>query len=133
MDELIKQIATKFGIPESVAQQAVGMLMSFLKKEGSSELFGQIAAAIPGANQAADQAPEPQEAAGLLGKVAGMLGGTTGKGAALASALTNTGLNSDQLAGFGEVVINFIKEKAGPQVVDQLLSQVPMLKSLLSK
>jgi hypothetical protein len=133
MDEFIKQIAAKFGIPESVAQQAVSLIMSFLKKEGSSELFGMISSAIPGAEQAADQAPELQDSGGLLGKVAGMLGGTAGNSTALISALSNVGLSAEQLGGFGEAVLSFIKEKAGQQVNDLLLDQVPALKALLGK
>lgn len=131
MEELIKQVTSRFGVSESDAQQAVSMVMSLLKKQGNDDLFGKIAAAIPGADQAADSAPAPEENAGLLGKVAGMFGGNAGQGAALVSALSKTGLKADQLSGFGELVINFIKQKAGPQVVDQLVGQVPMLKALL--
>jgi len=131
MDELIQQVVGKFGIDESSAQQAVGMVMSLLKQEGKGDLFGKIAAAVPGAEQAADQAPNPEESSGLMGKMAGMLGGNTGKGAALTMALKKTGLQTDQLSGFGELVINFLRDKAGSDVVDQIVEQVPMVKGLL--
>lgn len=73
--------------------------------------------------------------AGMLGKLAGMasaaLGGSAGGGLEMASALTKTGVTSDQLGEFVTTVVNFLKEKAGKDVVDQVLAKFPMLKTLL--
>jgi hypothetical protein len=134
MDELIKQLTSQIGIDSSTANQAVATVMSLLQKEGGDDLFSKIAAAIPGAQAAADMTPAPTESAGgggLLGSVMGMLGGSAGKGLALAAALKGLGISEDKLGSFATIVIDFIKQKAGPDVVNQLIAQLPMLKSML--
>lgn len=134
MDELIKQLTSQIGIDSSSANKAVGTVMSLLKKEGGDDLFGKIAAAIPGAQAAADTTPAPTESAGgggLLGSVMGMFGGSAGKGFALAAALKALGIKEDKLGSFATIVIDFIKQKAGADVVNQLVAKLPMLKSLL--
>jgi len=134
MDELIKQLTAQVGIDPATANQGVASVMSLLKKEGGSELFGKIAAAIPGASAAADSAPDPTTTgggAGLLGSVMGMLGGSAGKSFALAAALKAIGIQEDKLPAFASTVINFIKEKVGPDVAMQLLAKLPMLKQLV--
>lgn len=134
MDELIKQLTAQVGVDSATANQAVGTVMALLKKEGGSDLFGKIAAAIPGAQAAADATPAPTDAsggAGLLGSVVGMLGGSAGKGFALAAALKALGIREDKLPSFANILLNFLKEKAGPDVVNQLIAKLPMLKSLM--
>jgi hypothetical protein len=134
MDELIKQLTARIGIDSATANQAVAAVMSLLKKEGGAELFGKIAAAIPGANAAADSTPDPTTmggGAGLFGSVMGMLGGSTGKGLALAGALKALGIEEDKLPEFASTVVNFIKERVGPDVVQQVLEKFPMLKQLV--
>ncbi|HBJ33922.1 MAG TPA: hypothetical protein DDZ51_03980 [Planctomycetaceae bacterium] len=134
MDELIKQLTSQIGIDKSVAGQAVGTVMSLLKKEGGDDLFSKIAAAIPGAQAAADTSPSPTESAGgggLLGSVMGMLGGSAGKGLALAASLKGLGISEDKLGSFATIVLDYIKQKAGPDVVNQLVAKLPMLKALL--
>jgi len=134
MDELIKQLTSQIGIDASTANQAVGAVMSLLKKEGGDDLFGKIAAAIPGAQVAAETTPAPTESgggAGLLGPVMGMLGGSAGKGLALATALKGLGIDERKVGSFATIVIDFIKQKAGADVVSQLIAKLPMLKSLL--
>jgi len=134
MDELIRQLTSQIGIDKSTANQAVGTVLSMLKKEGGDDLFSKIAAVIPGAQAAADTTPSPTESAGgggLLGSVMGMLGGSAGKGLALAAALKALGISEDKLGSFATIVIDFIKQKAGPDVVNQLVARLPMLKSML--
>jgi hypothetical protein len=134
MDELIKQLTARIGVDSGTANQAVASVMSLLKKEGGDELFAKIAAAIPGANAAADSTPDPTTmggGGGLLGSVMGMLGGSAGKGVALAAALKALGIGEDKLPEFASTVINFIKEKVGPDVVQQVLEKFPMLKQLV--
>ena len=135
MDELIQKLAAQFGIDATAARNAVATILAMLKQEGGDEAFNKIADSIPGAAEAADSAPAPEEAggaAGLIGSVLGMLGGKSGgQGASLVGALQALGLNPDQLAGFAKTVLGFIKDKAGQEVVDQLLAKVPVLKSLL--
>ena len=139
MDELIQQLTSKLGIDASVATAAAGKAMAMVKENAGDDLFGKISAAIPGAGDAAQQAAEAPAAAaaggGMLGKLAGMassaLGGSAGSGLEMGAALSAAGLQTDQLGDFASTIVAFLKDKLGDDVMDQILSKVPMLKSLL--
>jgi len=134
MDELINQLTTQLGIDPAAANQAVGMVLALLKTEGGNDLFEKLSASIPGAQASANAAPTPNEISegGLLGSVMGMLGGSAGKGLSLVAALKALGIDQQQLAPFANIVLDFIKRKAGSDVVDQLLAKLPILKSLIA-
>jgi uncharacterized protein (DUF2267 family) len=66
MDELVKLVSKKVGIPQAQAEQAVEIVLSFLKDKLPEPLAGQIDAALEG------------EVSGL-GDLAGGLGGLFGK------------------------------------------------------
>ncbi len=138
MDELIKLIAGQLGIDASTATSAIGKVMALLKGNVGSDLFGQIAGAIPGAEEAATQAadaPEPPQGGGMLGKLVGMassmLGGKAGGGLEMASALASTGIDSDKIGPFMSMIFEFLKSKLGDDVFDQIVSKLPMLKSMM--
>lgn len=69
MDELVKMVADKVGIPETQAKQAVEIVLSFLKDRLPESMAGQVDAVIDG------------DVSGLgdLGDLAGGLGGMFGK------------------------------------------------------
>ncbi|EMI42543.1 DUF2780 domain-containing protein [Rhodopirellula sp. SWK7] len=138
MDELIQLITGRLGIDSSIANAGVGKLMALLKDQVGGDLFNQIAGAVPGAEEAASQAaesPEPAAGGGLLGKLSGMasaaLGGNAGGGLEMASALASTGIDADKLGPFISTVVEFLKDKLGDDVVEQIMSKLPMLKTLL--
>ncbi|MGB7323649.1 MAG: DUF2780 domain-containing protein [Rubripirellula sp.] len=140
MDELIAQLTGKLGIDESVANAATGKALAMVKQHAGDDLFGKIASAIPGASEAAESGAVANEPAGgggggMLGKLAGMasgaLGGSAGGGLELGAALSSAGIESDKMGGFMTTVIAFLKEKAGSEVMDQVLAKFPMLKTLL--
>ena len=135
VDELISQLTDKLGLDPGVAQTATQKAMSMIKENAGDDLFSQISGAVPGAEEAASAEPAPTSGGGMLGKLAGMasgaLGGNAGSGLEMASALTSSGLKTDQVGGFMQTLIGFIKDKAGDSVVDQLLGKFPMLKQLI--
>ena len=135
MDELISQLTSKLGIDASVAQTATNKAMSMVKEHAGEDLFNQIADAVPGASEAAAEQPEPTAGGGMLGKLAGMasgaLGGSAGSGLELGAALTSTGLKTDQVGGFMQTLVSFLKDKVGDEVMDQVLGKFPMLKQLI--
>ena len=140
MDELIQQLTSKLGIDPSVANAATEKAMALVKEHAGDDIFDKISSAIPGASEAAAQgAAAPADAAsggGMLGKLAGMaseaLGGSAGGALELGSALSSAGLDTEQMGGFASTIIEYLKEKVGDDVVEQLLAKVPMLKSLIS-
>ncbi|MCM2371729.1 DUF2780 domain-containing protein [Aporhodopirellula aestuarii] len=138
MDELVQLITGRLGIDASVANDGLGKLMALVKEHVGSDLFDQIAGAVPGADDAASQAADsgtPPAGGGLLGKLSGMasaaLGGSAGGGLEIASALASCGIDAEKLGPFLSTVIEFLKDKLGDDVVEQLLSKFPMLKTLL--
>lgn len=139
MDELIQQLKSKLGIDASVAKGATEKAMAMVKEHVGDDIFSKISCAIPGASDAASQGAAPAAEAsgggGMLGKLAGMassaLGGSAGGGLELASSLTSAGVGTDKLGCFVSMLIEFIKEKAGKEVMDQVLAKFPMLKTLI--
>lgn len=69
MDELVKMVADKVGIPEAQAKQAVEIVLSFLKDRLPESMAGQVDAVIDG----------DLSGLGDLGDLAGGLGGMFGK------------------------------------------------------
>ncbi|MEM6978177.1 MAG: DUF2780 domain-containing protein [Planctomycetota bacterium] len=139
MDELIKQITSQLGIDNETAQSGVGKTMAMLKDQAGDDLFSQISNSVPGIEQLISKASESPagDAAGggMLGKLAGMassaLGGSAGGGLELGSALTSMGIDSSKLGPFVTLIVNFLKENVGDEIMDQILSKFPMLKTLL--
>jgi hypothetical protein len=112
--------------------------MALVKEHAGSELFDKISSAIPGASEAAKQGGEPAASGGdggMLGKLAGMaseaLGGSAGGGLELGAALNGAGLDSDQIGSFVSMIIEFLKDKVGDEVMDQVLGKFPLLKTLM--
>ncbi|MFN2289768.1 MAG: hypothetical protein ACK2UC_01135 [Anaerolineae bacterium] len=66
MDELVKLVSKKVGIPEAQARQAVEVVVDFLKKQLPQPIAAQVEAAAKGD-------------VGDLGDLAGSLGGMLGK------------------------------------------------------
>ncbi|MEM9364556.1 MAG: DUF2780 domain-containing protein [Planctomycetota bacterium] len=139
MDELIKLITSQVGIDESAAGSGINKTMAMLKKHAGDDLFGQIASAIPGADDAASAGITGEQPAsdggGMFGKLAGMassaLGGSAGEGLELGATLSELGIGGDKLSPFIKTLVDFIREKAGDEVLDQLLAKFPLLKTLL--
>lgn len=139
MDELIQQLTAKLGIDESVAKAATGKAMAMVKENVGEDLFGKIASAVPGAGDVAEagaSTPTPSEGGGgMLGSLASMassaLGGSAGSGLELGAALGDAGLPTDQMGSFVKMVIDFLKDKVGDEVMEQVLAKFPMLKTLV--
>ena len=72
MDELVKMVADKVGIPEAQAKQAVEIVLSFLKDRLPDSMAGQVDAVIDGDLSGLGDL-------GDLGDLAGGLGGMFGK------------------------------------------------------
>ena len=140
MDELIKQLTGKFGVDASTATNLTAKTMEVVKENVGSELFSKISAAVPGlgdmlAGDAEGAPSKPASSGGLMGMVTGLatsfLGKKAGSGLELGNILANAGISSDKLGGFLETIVEFIREKAGNEIVEQVLEKVPMLKALM--
>lgn len=128
MEDLIQRIIAKTGIDEDLAGQAVGIILRFLNKDGPTELVGQVIDAIPGARALID-AEGNGGGGGLLGGLAGMVGGMGAMGAL--NELTSAGLDMGQVQTVTKEVVAFAKEKAGDDLVDEIIGAIPGLSQVV--
>jgi len=129
MDELIAKLTQAAGIDEATAQNAVGIILNFLKKEAPAEHVDQAVAAIPGAKEAVEQQANAAAPGGLAGAMAGLGGLMGGAGGlmALAGQLTGAGLSMGQMQAVGKELFAHVREKAGEDVVGGIVAAVPGL------
>jgi hypothetical protein len=144
MEELIGRITDAVGIDEETAQTAIGVILGFLNKEGPSDAVGQLLESLPGAQEMlAGLSDSGAEAGGLSGALGGLMGGSggglggiagalgglmggqTGGLMAAASELMSAGLDMGQIQGVTQEVVGFAREKAGDDVVSQIVAQIP--------
>lgn len=141
IDQLVEQVCSKLGLPADKAEQAVGVVMGFFKKEGDPAVVTDMFAKIPGAADLAgkyESLAGGQAAAGgggllggLMSKITGSLGGGAGDALEAVQAFKQTGLSMDQAQELLPVAKNFLEENAGSDLVGKALESVPALKSLL--
>lgn len=128
MEELAARIMTAAGLNEETARTAIGIILRFLAKDGPQDLVPQIIAALPGAE--AIMAEGQQQAGGLFGSIAGMMGGTMGAMATL-NELSNAGLDLDQVKTVAREIVGFAREQAGEEVVNAAIARIPGLNQLV--
>jgi hypothetical protein len=124
MDELIQRVASAAGIDAPTARTAIGLILGFLKKESDSPETTQLIAALPGADAAIAETADAQ-GGGVLGGLAGMMGGTGLVG--LASKLSSAGLSMTEMQSAGKELFAFAREKAGEDVVGAVAGSIPGL------
>jgi hypothetical protein len=155
MEELIGRITDAVGIDEQTAQTAIGVILGFLNKEGPDDAMAQLVEAIPGADafiaSLGDGGGETGGGlagalgglmggsggglgglggsggglGGLAGAVGGLMGGQSGGLMSAASELMSAGLDMGQIQGVTQEVVGFAREKAGDDVVSQIVAQIP--------
>jgi hypothetical protein len=124
LDELISRVTQSAGIDAGVAQQAVGQILSFLKKEGPAGPVAEVFGKIPGADEAAAAADGSAGGGGMMGAIGGMMGGGGGL-MGLAGKLTGLGLGMGEMQTVGKEVFAFAREKAGEDAVGQIAGAIP--------
>lgn len=126
MEELIQRIATETGIDPALARKAVEIIINFLHRDGPQPLVGELITKFPGAEALLREHGEGGAKGFLGGKLSSIFGGGMGAMAAL-NELTDAGLELDQVQQVTRLVVEFAKEHAGEEVVDQVIGQIPGL------
>jgi len=125
MDDLIQTIASDVGIEPALARTAVEIIINFLHRDGPQPLVGELIDKFPGATALLRQ--EDGGGKGFLaGKLSGLFGGGMGAMAAL-NELTDAGLELDQVQQVTRLVIDFARQHAGDDVVDEVVGRIPGL------
>jgi hypothetical protein len=122
MEELITRITKNVGLDETTARQAVGVILSFLYREGDREKVVTLVERIPGAEGFVTR-DDPDSSATLGG-----LGGLMGGGAmAVLGELQGLGLGMGQIQGVTQETVHFARERAGEDVVNDIVASIPGL------
>ncbi len=131
MEELISRITSSLGIDESLAAKAVGIIFNLLQSAGPEDKVSQLLKAIPGASDLIGSSDTGGGGLGaMMGSLGGMMGGSMGGAMGAMSALNElkeAGLSTDQVQNLGSEVLGFAKEKAGEDLVGDIVSQIPGL------
>jgi len=139
MQDIVQAIAGKLGIGESTVGSAVTVILQLVQEHADSGPAAALIAKLPGAQALLDSAGAPAEASdggqggglgGLMGSVAGALGGQMGGLGALAQ-LQDAGLDSDQVGPLVGQFLDFAKEHAGDDLVNQVSGSIPGLQDLV--
>jgi hypothetical protein len=116
MEDLIERLVTHVGVKREVAVKAVGIIFSFLLKEGPTEKVEALLAMLPGADAAVSAS------GGNFG-----MGGVMGAGAKLMAA----GLSMSQVQGVTREVVAYARERAGEDAVGEIVGAIPGLSQFL--
>lgn len=126
MNELVTRVAENVGIEPATAEKAVGMILGFLQREAADGPVAKMIEAIPGASDLiAQYNGEGSGGGGLLGGLMSAIGG--GGVMALGQQLMSQGLGMGEITSLAKETIAFAKEKAGDDVVDEVVASVPGL------
>jgi hypothetical protein len=129
MEELITRIMSATGISDDMARSAVAIILNFLNKEGPADKMQQIFDALPGAAELVAGHEAGKKAGGLLGGLGGMIPGMGAMGAL--NELTSAGLGMDEVQSVVRQLVEYAKEKAGDDTVDEVISNIPGLSQIV--
>ena len=115
MDELVERIVATVGVDRAVAEKSVGIILAFLLNEGPADKVQALMDRLPGAEAAAKSSSN--------GSGGGLMGGIMGVGTKLMAA----GLGMGQMQGVTREIIAFAREKAGEDVVGEIVGAIPGL------
>ena len=133
MQEFIQAAASRLDISEESAKSATEKLLSFLKNQGEGDEIKQLIAKLPGAEELLNSSSpgSVSSGGGMMGGLASSLGNTLGGGGGALATLLGSGLDASQSVSFIKMLVDYAKQKVGPELVDQVAENVPALKSLL--
>lgn len=122
MDELIERITQKTGLDQATTRKAIGLILGYLQKEGPQNEVNQLIAALPGAQDAIDEANS-----GGGGGMMGMIGSLGGGVMALGGQLMGIGVSMGQMQPLGKELFAYGREKAGEDAMGTIMGSIPGL------
>jgi hypothetical protein len=119
MQEVINRVAAAAGIDADKAEQAIGMVLAFLRKEAPADQMDKLLGAMPGAAELADQ-QGGKGGGGIMGMFSGGLMGLAGQ-------LSGIGLGMGEMQSVGRELFNIGRERAGEDTMGEIAGSVPGL------
>jgi hypothetical protein len=129
LDEMIKVVSERLGVTESVARQAIKVLLEFACKRAAGTKLEKLLMEIPGVTSLLGKTT-PGEA-GRYSEVGGLVAASIADVARAFFDLRSAGLRSSQIRPFVQTFLEKAREIAGPETIEEILRQVPALKAFL--
>jgi isocitrate lyase len=118
MKELIAALSQKLKIDEKQAQGGAAILFKATRDKLGSAEFSKMLGSVTGVESLVKQAP--QSGGGLLGGLASLAGGNTALLATIVSGFSKLNLSTDQAQKFVPIMLDYLRNKVGPDVVERL-------------
>jgi hypothetical protein len=129
LDEIIKVVSERLGVSESVARDAIKVLLEFARKRVTGTKLERLLMEMPGVSSLLGKTT-PAEA-GRSSEVGALVAGSIADVAKAFFALRSAGLRSSQIRPFVETFLEKAREIAGPETIEEILRQIPALKAFL--
>ncbi len=120
MKELIDALSKGLNISGTQAEGGAAVLFKAARDKLGGEEFGKLLGGVPGVGELLKKAPQPGGLGGMLGGLAGAMGGNAGLIATVVGGFSKLGLNVDDAKRFVPVILEFLRGKVGPDVVEKL-------------
>ena len=121
MKELVDMLTRTLGVNAAQAEGGAGVLFKAAKDKLGGAEFDQLLGGLPGIGDLMKKAPATGGGlGGLLGGLAGAVGGNAGLIATIVGGFGKLGLTPDHAKKFVPVILEFLKTRAGPDVVAKL-------------
>jgi hypothetical protein len=122
MEDLVRKLMKDLGVTREQARGGLVALLRAGQKNLSRADFEQFVADVPGADKLLKNAPPPSTLSSLAGGLGSLLGGRSGPGrwAGLAASFTELGVDLDTAKKFGPIVIEFVRQHGGEDLVDKM-------------
>jgi len=124
MDDLIKRLTKATGVNRNQAKGGLVALLRAGQQNMQRADFEQFVADIPGADKLLRDAPPPSTLSSLAGGLGSLFGGrnSPGRWAGLAASFTELGVDLDTAKKFGPIVIEYVREHGGENLVEKIRS-----------
>jgi hypothetical protein len=122
MDDLIRKLTRDLGVSRDQAQGGLVALLRAGQQNMSRQDFAAFVADVPGADRLLKDAPAPSTLSSLAGGLGSLLGGRSaaGRWAGLAASFTELGVDLDTAKKFGPIVIDYVQQHGGADLVDKM-------------
>ena len=123
MDDLIRKLTKELGVNQTQARGGLIALLRAGQQNLSRADFKQFVADVPGADKLLAKAPPPSAMSSLAGGLGSLLGGRSGgagRWAGLAASFTELGISLDTAKKFGPIVIDYMRDHGGEELVDKV-------------
>ena len=129
MDEIIKVVSQRLGVSESVAREAIKVLLEFARKRTAGTKLEKLLMEMPGVASLSGRTTSAE--AGRSPEVGSLVAGSIADIAKAFFDLRSVGLRSSQIRPFIQTFLEKAREIAGPETIEEILRQIPALKAFL--